>query len=80
MKTLKVKGLIFKIFEIPLKFKCNGSLTFELPLNIKILPLLRSTRGLPEIQRLVCSLYLLQYTEPSKEELFPVEAYIWGDL
>ena len=39
---MKVKGLIFKIFEIPLKFKGNPRLTFEIPLNINILPLLRS--------------------------------------
>ena len=28
---------------MPLKFKGNKSLTFEIPLNIKILPLLRSS-------------------------------------
>ena len=44
-KPLDVKGLIFKIFEIPLKFKGNRSLTFEVPLDIKIIPLLRSSVG-----------------------------------
>ena len=42
LKPFKVKGLIFKIFEVPLKFKGNRSLTSEVPLNIKILSLLRS--------------------------------------
>ena len=46
----KVKGLIFKIFEIPLKFKGNISLTFEVHLNIKILPFLRSS-SLPDISK-----------------------------
>ena len=39
---MKVNGFCLKICDIPLTCKGNRNLTFEVPFNIKILPLLRS--------------------------------------